>query len=217
MDNAHFPGSKALESLRLELSLLQVLHHRNRNQLYSQPFFKHLSILRRTSNLLLENVDSEYLLQKLRRTVIPHAWTSFSRLVARGEFVTLALVLCASVARIASCLGGVDELSINPEVDEGGEFQEDLGVGAPRTKLQEENVMEADEVIEYEWTEPQMSPEFPDESLDRSIYLQMKEEAVTSLCLATDSPTIGEIERPTKKRKTNKTEDDIDRLFAGLV
>jgi len=218
MDNALFPTSKALENLQLELSLLQVLHHRNKNQLCSQPFFKHLSILRRTLNLLLENVDSEYLLQKLRRNVIPHAWASFSQLIARGEFVTLALVLCASVARIASSLGGIDELSMNSEVDVGGEFQGDPGEVIPRPKLAEEDLMEVDKAIEYEWTEPQRSPEFPnDKGPDRSIIAEMKEEVITSIRLAPDNPTIGEIERPAKKRKKNKAEDDIDRLFARLI
>ena len=165
--------------------------------------------------MLLENVDSEYLLQKLRRNVIPHAWALFSRLIARGEFVTLALVLCASVARIASSLGGVDELSVNPEADVAGG---DPGEAVPRTKLAEENMMEADEVIEYEWTELQRSPEFPHvKGLDRSIIAEMNEEVITSIRLATDNPAIGEIARPTKKRKKNKAEDDIDRLFAGLV
>ena len=108
--NQHvFPHSSAIETLQLELSLLRILHHRNKNQHHLQPFFKHLSILKRTLSVLLDNVDSQFLLQKLRGRVIPNSWESFSRIVARGEFITLGLVLCASVARISYCLGGVEE------------------------------------------------------------------------------------------------------------
>src|SRR5271170_2221555 len=101
MSSPNFPSLKATEILQLELSLLQVLHHRNKNQHHLQPFFKHLSILKQTLNLLLNNVDSDFLLQKLREVVVPKAWESFSRVVARGEYVTLGVVLCASVARIS--------------------------------------------------------------------------------------------------------------------
>jgi ribonuclease MRP protein subunit RMP1 len=102
-----FPSIAAIEVLRLELSLLHVLHHRNRNQHHLQPFFKHLAVLKRTLSHLLEHIESEYLVQKLRTTVIPAFWEEVSRVVARGEFVALGLVLCASVARIGCSLGGI--------------------------------------------------------------------------------------------------------------
>ena len=66
MSSPNFPSPRATELLQLELSLLQVLHHRNKNQHHLQPFFKHLSILKRTLSLLLDHPDSEFLLQKLR-------------------------------------------------------------------------------------------------------------------------------------------------------
>jgi hypothetical protein len=104
-----FPNPDAIENLQLELSLLRILHHRNKNQHHLQPFFRHLSILKRTLSLLLQHPDSEYLRHKAQNVVILRAWEEFSRIVARGEFVALGLVLCASVARIAYCLGGVEE------------------------------------------------------------------------------------------------------------
>src|SRR5277367_6263861 len=107
MEGHIFPSPSAVETLQLELSLLKILHHRNKNQHHLQPFFKHLSILKRTLSLLLDHPDSEFLLQKLRAIVIPQAWESFSRVVARGEFVALGMVLVAVVGRIARCLGGV--------------------------------------------------------------------------------------------------------------
>src|SRR5579871_975557 len=109
MNSNEFPSAKAVETLQLELSLLKILHHRNKNQHHLQPFFKHLSILSRTLSYLLDNVESEYLVQKLRKIVIPSSWESFSRVVARGEFVGRGLVLCGCCARISYCLGGVEE------------------------------------------------------------------------------------------------------------
>jgi ribonuclease MRP protein subunit RMP1 len=217
MDDGLFPSPKALELLQLELSLLQVLHHRNKNQLHLQPFFKHLSILRRTLNLLLENVTSEYLLEKLQKTVIPHAWASFSRLVARGEFVTLALVLCASVARVASCLGGIEDLSRNTDVSEMLAFEgEEVGEIIMSTNIVKEGSRIFEETMDYEWMEPKHQS-LEEVYIDRPEKLQRKDETVMSMQdTTTDETTIGEIERPGKKRRKKKV-DDIDKLFAGLV
>jgi hypothetical protein len=211
MDNL-FPSPKAVETLQLELSLLQVLHHRNKNQLHSQPFYKHLSILRRTLNLLLENPQSEFLLQKLRRMVIPHAWESFSRSVARGEFVTLALVLCALVARVASCLGGVEEISV---IEDDEEFREDVGELVHTSHKVERVVMEMEGMVEGEWTETQQSLESAQAPFDQPTEIEFAD-TIASIPV-TEETTIGEIERPTKRRKKKKAKDDIDRLFAGFV
>jgi hypothetical protein len=212
MDNAVFPSPKAVETLQLELSLLQVLHHRNKNQLHSQPFYKHLSILRRTLNLLLQNPQSDFLLQKLRQTVIPHGWDSFSRMVARGEFVTLALVLCASVARVALCLGGVEEISV---IENDEEFQ-DVDELVDTMREAERVVMEMDETVEDEWTETKQSLEAPQIPFDQPTEIELKD-TIASIRIAEEETTIGEIERPTKRRKRKKAKDDIDRLFAEFV
>src|SRR5271170_3402858 len=142
MDTPTFPSPTTIETLQLELSLLQVLHHRNKNQHHLQPFFKHLSILKRTLGLLLDHPDSDFLLQKLRALVIPQAWESFSRVVARGEFVALGMVLVAVVGRIAYCLGGV-ELGEEIEVEYTGlrEGNEELGVPVRRHTMDEETMV----------------------------------------------------------------------------
>ena len=114
-----FPSPKAIGTLQLELSLLRILHHRNKNQHHLQPFFKHLSILKRILLLLLTHAESSYLLQRLRTIVVPKAWEEFSRVVARGEFVTLGLVLCGSVSRIGYCIGGIESAkNVGPTIED---------------------------------------------------------------------------------------------------
>src|SRR5271154_3154744 len=82
MSSGTFLSPRAKENLTLELSLLHILHHRNKNQHHLQPFFKHLSILKRTLGHLLESPESGYLLQRIRGVVVPFAWEEFSRVVA---------------------------------------------------------------------------------------------------------------------------------------
>jgi hypothetical protein len=213
MNVAVFPSPKAAETLQLELSLLQVLHHRNKNQLHSQPFYKHLSILRRTLNLLLENPQFDFLLQKLRQTVIPHGWDSFSRMVARGEFVTLALVLCTSIAQVVSCLRGVEEISV---IEDDEEFREDVGELVHKMHEVERVVMQMDEMGEGEWMETHRSAESAQVPFDPPAEIEF-EETTAPIRVAEEETTIGEIERPTKRRKKKKAKDDIDKLFAGFV
>lgn len=134
-------------------------------------------------------------------------------MVARGEFVTLALVLCASLSRVASCLGGVEEIS-GTEDDE--EFHEDVGELVHTTHEVEGVVMKVKGTVEGEWTEMQQLPESAQVILDQSIDIEL-EDTTASIRIAEEETNIGEIERPTKRRKKKKAKDDIDRLFAGFV
>src|SRR5271156_4449946 len=133
MNGKVFPNPDAIETLQLELSLLQVLHHRNKNQHHLQPFFKQLSILKRSLSTLLEHQDSEYLIQKVRYVVMPKAWEEFSRVIARGEFVNLGMVLCAATARISYFLGGAEEVHSSGVLQE----TEDLGEAMETDELGE--------------------------------------------------------------------------------
>ena len=212
-----FPDEKAIETLQLELELLRIVHHRNKNQLHLQPFFKHLCILKRTIAHLLENRGSEYLLLKLRNLVIPYAWEEFSRVVARGEFVTLGMVLCASVARIGYCLGGIDgvdpsEMMIGDVMEKG---EDEFGEIIPRNEPMEELVEVKGIAQEGELVTPSRLTSSRD--TDETI----SEEGVTATEMfgaKSEERHIGtgDILPPTKKRKKKKANDDIDLLFAGL-
>src|SRR5947207_8548403 len=203
MNQYVFPHSSAIETLQLELSLLQVLHHRNKNQHHLQPFFKHLSILKRTLALLLGNVDSEFLLQKLRASVIPNAWESFSRIIARGEFVTLGLVLCASVPRISCYLGGIGvamDMNLEErEVEVAMELGDDeLGEIVRRDLL-------ADETMDIEEENGEITSSRPTPPLlvatdhDSEKGTQVQEIQPTSV--TADVPGIGDIQPPPKRRR----------------
>jgi hypothetical protein len=220
MNEHAFPSTTAIETLRLEFELLRILHHRNKNQHHLQPFFKHLSILKRTLTLLLDNVDSEFLLQKLRGIVIPKAWESFSRVVARGEFVALGLVLCASVARVSFCLGGIEEsedLTPLQETIEGFEDKEDeLGEVVLRDLLAEE-ALEIEDIGGY--GDPITLSRSPPPAVDDkegpeldSKNQKMKENSSVAL----DIQGIGDIQPPAPKKRKKKHQNDIDILFAGL-
>ena len=210
-----FPDSKAMESLQLELELLRILHHRNKNQHHLQPFFKHLSILKRTIAHLLQNPDSEYLLHKLRNIVIPHAWEEFSRVVARGEFVTLGMVLCASVARIAHCLGGIEGIN---DIQEQ-EIEETLNA-MREYELGEVMIREVETIAqEMELVTPSGMISVRDVEdhapTDVTAATATISETVTREIDIGDTD-IGDIFPPTKKRRKKKGKDDIDLLFAGL-
>ena len=220
MDGQHnhvFPSPSAIEALRLELSLLRILHHRNKNQHHLQPFFKHLSILKRTLTHLLNNVDSDFLLRKLRQETVPKAWESFSRVVARGEFVTLGLVLCASVARISFCLGGVLEDGLDSQIEEMGEEIEEENDELEEVVLREmlvDETMEADE----ECTKPVAISHLPSTTIDesRSKMETDEHEVVLPTVNASAESDIGDIRPPVKKRRKQKPQDAIDMLFADL-
>ena len=212
-----FPDSGAVETLQLELQLLCILHHRNKNQHHLQPFFKHLSILKRTLAHLLNCPESEYLVRKLRNVVIPYAWEEFSRVVARGEFVTLGLTLCALTARVGYCLGGVEGVpttDITMEVMETVKMDE-MGELIIREVIEETVLVVEDIAQEREAITPSKSaPAFNvEESVPAEVDIfesknvEMKADAVES--------TIGEI-RPLSKRRKKKRGDEIDELFAGL-
>ena len=206
----------ATEALQLELSLLQVLHHRNKNQHHLQPFFKHLSILKRTLSLILEHPDSEFLLQKLRAVVIPQAWESFSRVVARGEFVALGMVLVAVVGRIAYCLGGV-ELGEDIEVEYTGlrEENEELGVPVRRHIMDEETVVDDSEDHGDENMAMELNPS-PREDIDIVSETEQIQTGATLGMKGREEETLGDIKEPPKKRRRKRRMDDIDILFAGL-
>lgn len=217
MNDHVLPSPNAVETLQLELSLLQILHHRNKNQHHLQPFFKHLSILKRTLNFLLNNIDSDFLLQKLREVVVPEAWESFSRVVARGEYITLGIVLCASVARISYCLGGVQEgdvdLRLEGEAEEVGEQNDELGEVILREMLLEEEMN-----IEEEYSNP-VSLSRPastpgiEEEFDTETDVNEIPQPRTIVPAET---TIGDIRPPARKKRKKKQQDDIDILFAGF-
>ena len=216
MSVCKFPSPAATETLRLELSVLQVLHHRNKNQHHLQQFFKHLSILKRTSSLLLDHPDSEFLLRKLRTQVIPQAWESFSRVVARGEFPGLGIVLLALVGRIAFCLGGV-ELNEEVELDEfeQNEENEEVGVAVRRHSIDEEIIevsledhSEGNMAMELVPSSPTNVDDFPEtESISHNLIVQMK---------GTEPEMPGDIQSSTKKKRKKKRMDEIDILFAAI-
>lgn len=216
-----FPSPKAIETLQLELSLLRVLNHRNKNQHHLQPFFKHLSILKRILSLLLAHIESEYLLQRLRTIVIPTAWEEFSRVVARGEYVTLGLVLCGCVSRIAFCIGGIvgvedDEPMI--EVDDTAmERNDELGEVIMRDIFLEDSAASETFVAESDVHSPSMSisphvvgGEMGDDEQNEDDNL------IKTPITIPEKPGIGEIQPPAKRRKKKSRQDDIDKLFAGL-
>jgi hypothetical protein len=209
------PSSEAIQALRLELSLLHILHHRNKNQHLLQPFFKHLAILKRTLSRVVEHDDSEYILERLRTVVIPKCWEVFSQVIARGEFVTLGLVLCACVARVASCVGGIEGRGGTEvlEADDGviNVAEDDLGeiVGREMFKWGIELVEDGnDRLITPLQPEPDhavMEPEINVESLVESVPMLKEEIRV-----------IGEIRRPVKTKRKKARANDIDELFAQL-
>jgi hypothetical protein len=214
MNGRVFPSPNAVETLQLELSLLQILHHRNKNQHHLQPFFKHLSILKRTLNLLLNNVDSDFLLQKLRDVVVPKAWESFSQVVARGEYVTLGIVLCASVARISYCLGGVQEGDMDFQLEETEEIEDkndELGEVVLREMFLEEGMN-----IDEEYSNPvslsrAASTPGIDEEFDKETH-----QIPHPITIVSAETTIGDIQPPARKKRKKKQQDDIDILFSGF-
>jgi ribonuclease MRP protein subunit RMP1 len=216
MNEYVFPHSSAIETLQLELSLLRILHHRNKNQHHLQPFFKYLSILKRTLNLLLENADSQFLLQKLRERVIPNAWESFSRIVARGEFITLGLVLCASVARIAYCLDGVEEtgdLNLEGQTVELEIGEDGLGEIVQRSLLEEARIdieEEHGDLRSLPW--PSSPLAVSGEGNDKTAQLQ----ELQPVTVNGDESKIGDIQPPLKRKRRKRGQDEIDILFAGL-
>ena len=219
--NEHvFPSTAAIETLQLELTLLRILHHRNKNQHRLQPFFKHLSILKRTLTLLFDNIDSEFLLQKLRRIVVPKAWESFSRVVARGEFVALGLVLCASVARISFCLGGIEEsedLKPLQEMVEGFKEKEDEFGEVVLRDLLAEKSLGIEDIGGYGSPVTLSQPTSPALNANERPELDpenQKMEENTNMALELQG--IGDIQPPGKKKRKKRHQDDIDLLFVGL-
>ena len=222
-----YPSPKAVEKLRLELSLLQILHHRNKNQHHLQPFFKNLSILKRTlaKLLVLGRSNSEYILERLRTVTGPKAWEEFSRVVARGEFVNLGVVLCACVGRIAYCLGGIvaaEEMIITTEVEASiTQETDELGEVIMRKVVLEEEILEGegfrdvgtdgDLVTPSQLTSSRVVDE--DKSAKTTVATSFSE---TTMLSRTVESGLGDIEPPARKKRKRKMKDDIDELFARL-
>lgn len=148
---------------------------------------------------------------------MPKAWESFSRVVARGEFVTLGLVLCASVARISFCLGGVLEDGLDSQIEEMGEEIEEENDELEEVVLREmlvDETMEADE----ECTKPVAISHLPSTTIDesRSKMETDEHEVVLPTVNASAESNIGDIRPPVKKRRKQKPQDAIDMLFADL-
>jgi ribonuclease MRP protein subunit RMP1 len=221
MDQDVYPSLEAVEKLKLELSLLQILHHRNKNQHHLQQFFKHLAILKRTLARLLELGNSEYILERLRTVTIPKAWEEFSRVVARGEFVNLGLVLCACVGRIAFCLGGIvgaDAMMAAVEVAATiTEETEELG----EVVMREVFVKEMGEMgdignignICKDRVPVMPSPLTSSFGVTEDIQLRTS----MNICVSrVEERGLGDIEASSRKKQKRKRKDDIDELFARL-
>ena len=229
MDQDVFPSPEAVEKLKLELSLLQILHHRNKNQHHLQQFFKHLAILKRTLARLLELGNPEYILERLRTVTIPKAWEEFSRVVARGEFVNLGLVLCACVGRIAFCLGGIvgaDAMIATVEVEATiTEETEELGEVIMREVFAKETVEMGDigNIGNIGKDGVPVTPSPLTSSLGVTEDIQSRTSVNASVSEATvvsvsrvEERGLGDIEAPSRKKRKRKRKDDIDELFARL-
>jgi len=227
MDQDVYPSPEAVEKLKLELSLLQILHHRNKNQHHLQQFFKHLAILKRTLARLLELGNPEYILERLHTVTIPKAWEEFSRVVARGEFVNLGLVLCACVGRIAFCLGGIvgaDAMIAVVEVEATiTEETEELGEVVMREVFAKETG-EMGDIRNFGNIGKDGVPVTPSpltSSLGVTEDIQSRTSVNTSVSEVTvvsrvDERGLGDIEAPSQKKRKRKRKDDIDELFARL-
>ena len=220
MDENVYPSPKAREALQLELELLQILHHRNKNQHHLQPFFKHLSILKRTLARLLQLGESDYSLERLCTITIPAAWEEFSRVIARGEFVNLGLVLCACVGRIAYCLGGIvgtEEMIVSMEVEENIlEDTGDMGEVITREVFMEETMEVGDISTDRDPVTPSRltsSADLEEEQLEETTVIKA-EVVETTIVSKVEESELGNIEPPTRKKRKRK--DDIDELFARL-
>lgn len=224
MDEDVYPSPKAVEKMKLELSLLQILHHRNKNQHHLQPFFKHLSILKRTLARLLDLGESEYLLERLRTVAVPKAWEEFSRVVARGEFVNLGMVLCACVGRIAYSLDGIVgaeemvetmelEATITEETDELGEVVMREVVLEDTVEIEDTGGIGKDGDLVMPSRLTLSGNVEQDKQPGTTIRTSISQTTVVSRVVERG---LGDIELPARKKRKRKRKDDIDELFARL-
>src|SRR5579859_4941690 len=217
-------GEEEMDALKLEASLLHVLHHRNKNQHHLQQFFKQLSILKRTLSRFLEGTGSEYILQKLRTAVIPNCWEEFSRVVARGEFVALGLVLCGSVARIGVILGievGEETVVITKTEETETIVQTDeLGQVVMR-EVGTEEIVEVEKFGENDYPVTPSGLTSALEGEDEDVGPDVSEVEVTEKVTSTvrkvaDVAGIGDIQPPAKKKRKKRRGNEIDDLFAAF-
>lgn len=90
--------------LKQELELVQILHHRNRNQHRSAVWYRHLSFLKSILARLLAitgaNSSDEQNRQReqfVKR--VPTIYTAFSRIIGTGQYVAIGMVLIGILSR----------------------------------------------------------------------------------------------------------------------
>jgi hypothetical protein len=145
--------------------------------------------------------------------VIPKCWEEFSRIVRRGEFVNLGLVLCAVVARVASCLGETE--NVGDDLPLFGEEtismrDDDLGEAIVREEF--------DGTIQFE-EENSINDSFASSKQDTPPFSLMNastdKAAVSQSKQTRDENNVREVQRPLK-RKRRKKGHEIDDIFAQL-
>jgi len=152
---------------------------------------------------------------------MPKAWEEFSRVIARGEFVNLGMVLCAATARISYFLGGAEEVHSSGVLQE----TEDLGEAMETDELGEAMLREllVEEETEVPSSEGYTDPVTPSQLTSRlPVEMQQVPQPpnspipLRSIAITAEDQHLGDIEPPRKRQKRKKKQDDIDRLFAGL-
>ncbi|KAK5942150.1 RNase MRP subunit [Knufia obscura] len=146
------PTSTATTTLQQRLHLLTLIHRRNKNQHHSQPFFKHLNILRRSLRRLLAiqteldklshetirnpnrvrwRFEREATLRSqrdvvgeyLREIVVPACYGGFGGLVGDGQFANLGVVLFGCLGEVVMGREGVGGPKGEEGEVEGGRYE----------------------------------------------------------------------------------------------
>jgi hypothetical protein len=166
---------------------------------------------------LLECQESEFLLHKLRAVVVPKCWEEFSRVVARGEFVTLGLVLCACTARVGYCLGGSegDDGNVSVEVEDDVVNVEEDEIGEIVGREMVEETGEVEEGERNDFITPSQLTELAAEVLEETITSSDVRTPSMLRIKAMDSE-VGEIQPPAKKKRRKRRGNEIDDLFSQL-
>lgn len=100
-----------IEAFSSELDVIHLLYHRNRNQHRRSIWWKHFSMLKRRSNLVVQLIREsqpeliienhvKFILHKL----IPRAYYLFHGILTQGQYVTLGLALIAILGRLFTIL-----------------------------------------------------------------------------------------------------------------
>ncbi|PLN79212.1 hypothetical protein BDW42DRAFT_129495 [Aspergillus taichungensis] len=107
-------------------SVLHLVFHRNKNQHGKTKWWKWLSLLKRATKSLLENLECELARSRnestvdkrakyLATSVIPKCYCVFSTVVADGQFSTLGIVLIATLARLTKAMAIDKRLGSQPQ------------------------------------------------------------------------------------------------------